>query len=471
VAFCLLTGIFAPAAAGLLEDGKGAYDRGDYATALRLWDAAAEQGVTQAEFYLAAMYASGRGVPRDLIKANAIYQHCADADNGFCQNNLGIPFLHGRGGTVNKVLAAHYFALAAAKGLAHAITSLADCYENGNGVQVDLRKAVQLYTEAATKDYHIAHGSLGSLYERGLGLPRNDVYAAMHYLLATRKVVGIENSYDRQEFDKAKANLARISAALSPDQFRRSQSLADRWPNVALPSTEIALGAHEGPLSNSVLSNRLSAATVLVIGRNKQSLVIGSAFWIAPGLIVSNRHVVEDLTDDEVIVLRSGSSEYLKGTVIAKTADADIGNTDFAVIRVRSVDGVVALTLSAVVAPLTDVVASGYPGFAVQDDPAFWRRIKSNDWTAPSIVITSGQVASVQNPQGRAEVLMHTAQIWQGNSGGPLIDRCGRVVGINTYRFADPKSGEQANYAVSASALMLFLRDNGVPFQSVSGSC
>jgi len=66
---------------------------------------------------------------------------------------------------------------------------------------------------------------------------------------------------------------------------------------------------------------------------------------------------------------------------------------------------------------------------------------------------------------------MHTAQIWSGSSGGPLIDRCGRVVGINTFRFSDAKKQEGANYALSASALMIFLRDKGVPFESMAGNC
>jgi S1-C subfamily serine protease len=477
MAVFLSVSAFGSALAGSFEDGKVAYDRGDYTTALRLWSPLAEQGTTQAQYYLALMYATGRGVVRDPARARTIYRYCADAGNELCQNNLGTALLRGTGGPVDKVLAVRYFSLAAEKGQANSLTSLADCYENGIGVPVDLQKAVQLYTVAAKKGFHIAHLSLGSLYERGLGLPRNDVYAAMHYLLATRRVEGNEASYYRQEYDKAKARLDHLTGALSADQISRARFLADHWPDVAPASTEIPLGpgiaaqAGSGSLSNSALVSRLSAATALVIGRNSHGLVSGSAFWISPGLVVSNRHVVDDLIDGEVMVLRSGSSQYLRGVVVAKTANSDIGGADFAVIRVPLANGVVALPLSPSVGPLTDVVASGYPGFVVDDDTAFWRRVRSSDWTAPSIVITGGQVSSVQNPNGRAEILMHTAQIWRGSSGGPLVDRCGRVLGVNTYRFTDAMHQEQANYAVSSSALMSFLRDNGLPFQSVPGAC
>lgn len=39
-----------PASAGPLEDGRAAYDRGDYATALRLWGPLADQGNPSAQY-------------------------------------------------------------------------------------------------------------------------------------------------------------------------------------------------------------------------------------------------------------------------------------------------------------------------------------------------------------------------------------------------------------------------------------
>ena len=48
----------------MFEDGVAAYRRGDYATALRLFRLAAEQGVAQAQFFFGIMYDNGRGVHR-----------------------------------------------------------------------------------------------------------------------------------------------------------------------------------------------------------------------------------------------------------------------------------------------------------------------------------------------------------------------------------------------------------------------
>ncbi len=70
VALCagFTLGLTAPAWAGV-EEGVAAYDRGDYATALREWRPLAEQGNAVAQYNLGLMYARGHGVPQDFAKA------------------------------------------------------------------------------------------------------------------------------------------------------------------------------------------------------------------------------------------------------------------------------------------------------------------------------------------------------------------------------------------------------------------
>jgi uncharacterized protein len=53
------------AAAGPLEDGLAAYERGDYATALSEFRLLAEQGNAVAEYRLGYMYENGSGVTQD----------------------------------------------------------------------------------------------------------------------------------------------------------------------------------------------------------------------------------------------------------------------------------------------------------------------------------------------------------------------------------------------------------------------
>ena len=57
------------AAAGPFEDGLAAHERGDYATALRLFRPLGEQSNASAQYNLGVMYALGQGVPRDNVQA------------------------------------------------------------------------------------------------------------------------------------------------------------------------------------------------------------------------------------------------------------------------------------------------------------------------------------------------------------------------------------------------------------------
>ncbi len=65
----LLVAISGAAVAGPLEDALAAQNRGDDATALRLFRPLADQGNAEAQYNLGLMYANGLG-PMDLVQAD-----------------------------------------------------------------------------------------------------------------------------------------------------------------------------------------------------------------------------------------------------------------------------------------------------------------------------------------------------------------------------------------------------------------
>jgi uncharacterized protein len=105
-----------PVVAGPFEDAGAAYDRADYATALRLYRGMAEQGNGNAQYSLGTMYAKGQGVAQDYVEAAKWYRLAADQDHVQAQFNLGIMYDNGRGVAPNKVLAHMWFSLSAAQG-------------------------------------------------------------------------------------------------------------------------------------------------------------------------------------------------------------------------------------------------------------------------------------------------------------------------------------------------------------------
>jgi len=65
IVFGIMLSVPQVASAGSLEDAFAAANRGDFATALRLWGPLAQQGDASAQSNLGYMYENGHGVPQD----------------------------------------------------------------------------------------------------------------------------------------------------------------------------------------------------------------------------------------------------------------------------------------------------------------------------------------------------------------------------------------------------------------------
>lgn len=150
----LLGHLLAALAAGpALADGAAglaAFDRGDYATALKEFTPLAEQGIPTAQAALGAMYMDGLGVPRDISKALPWLQAAADRGMADSQLRLGTLYLLGEGVPADAGQAARWFKSAADKGMAKAQVNMAAMYYQGVGAPKDL-KLSYLYAGLAAK--------------------------------------------------------------------------------------------------------------------------------------------------------------------------------------------------------------------------------------------------------------------------------------------------------------------------------
>ncbi len=118
----LLVVLAAPAWAGF-DEGVAAYNRGDYATALREFRPLAEQGDAVAQYNLGAMYDEGLGVPQDSVQAVKWYRKAAEQGHASAQYSLGAMYAQGHGVTQDYVQAHTWFNLAGAQGEKVAVTS------------------------------------------------------------------------------------------------------------------------------------------------------------------------------------------------------------------------------------------------------------------------------------------------------------------------------------------------------------
>lgn len=194
-------------------------------------------------------------------------------------------------------------------------------------------------------------------------------------------------------------------------------------------------------------------ATVLVLAlADENSASMGTGFFYAPGLILTNAHVVNGYK--ELYVINKALGKLVQGEVVAYGRNA---SDDLAIIKVGdpAVATIYPLTFTTKVARTDRVGAWGFPGLITATDPKLAALLEGDQTAAPEIVYSEGVVSMIvdDNPQ----IIVHTAEISQGNSGGPTIDKNGRVVGINTWIMPDDKSNRQANLCLGTRDILAFL--------------
>ena len=87
------------------------------------------------------------------------------------------------------------------------------------------------------------------------------------------------------------------------------------------------------------------------------------------------------------------------------------------------------------------------------------------------INVTTGTISALAGPGDDRRIIQITAPVQQGNSGGPVLDTSGNVVGVvrsklNAIKFARATGvlPENINFAVSAGTARAFLDSHDVPY-------
>lgn len=190
-----------------------------------------------------------------------------------------------------------------------------------------------------------------------------------------------------------------------------------------------------------------------------------SGIVVAPDKVLTNAHVTEEAEFDEsftfVVVPSQG-----KGSYEAKIIDT-AREKDLALLQLSGGAKLTPATLfTGTVGDGADVFAIGYPAnvdVALDASEADMLR-------AQPPVKTRGTVSAGRSSK-RMDSLLHTAPIAPGNSGGPLVDPCGRVVGINSFGSVADGGGSEFYFAVSVKEIRAFLARDHIPLRVTDGAC
>jgi TPR repeat protein len=80
-----------------LDEGVGAYERGDYPEALRILKPLTKKGVAESYYYLGLMYLYGDGVQEDVSDAINMFRNGANQKDPKAENALGMMYEIGEG--------------------------------------------------------------------------------------------------------------------------------------------------------------------------------------------------------------------------------------------------------------------------------------------------------------------------------------------------------------------------------------
>ena len=169
---------------------------------------------------------------------------------------------------------------------------------------------------------------------------------------------------------------------------------------------------------------KCSPATVIITATNKSGAVYtGSGFFIDNGLLVTNYHVIEG--SSRIIVRTQEEKEYEVKEIVGFDAKIDL-----AILRVNSQNPSLVLNQDGAVTG-EEIYALGSP-------------LGLTGTLSDGMVSTSSRVIE------GVDYIQITAPISPGNSGGPLLNGYGEVLGVNTMYLVN---GQNLNFAVNIKEL------------------
>lgn len=179
--------------------------------------------------------------------------------------------------------------------------------------------------------------------------------------------------------------------------------------------------------------------TTSEIEKMQQAEWTGSGFAIADGYIVTNYHVTSGAKRIRVRGINGDIDKAYKAVVVASDKDHDLS-----IIRIVDKDfdslGEIPYSLGKSIVDVGDeIFVLGYPMV---------------DSMGTDIKLTEGTISSSSGFQGDKSMYQISAAVQPGNSGGPLFNEEGSVIGVVCGKHSE---AENANYAIKISYLYSLL--------------
>jgi hypothetical protein len=359
----------------------------DSAEAAKWYMKAAEQGDVESQRVLGQMYDSGEGVTKDPAEAVKWYAEAGEQGDFDAQFSLYVRFMSGDGVRKDPTEAIKWlYRMAAQENAAYATLArclMGDAYLTGEGVNTDFAAAAICYRMAAEGGSANAQFNLAGMYADGKGVMQSVSVAVEWYYKAGQSFV--------RNGDKEKALTCydRIRS-LSPDSHLAPKLYAEIYQG--------AEGAAQG-----------GGGSLVKPDEKEQGISSGTGWVAEQGFIVTSNHVVSGRMQ---LTVRFADGKEAKATVAA----ADSAN-DLALLKIEG-GGTLPIALPVAkqsVETGESVFTVGYPHPELMGAEA---------------KVSEGIVSGNTGIGGDVRTLQISVPVQAGNSGAPLLNMKGEVVGI-----------------------------------------
>ena len=355
------------------------------------------------------------------------------AEKGYshAQNALGLFYAEGLKGERNHEEAIKWYEKAAKQGSLEACFNLGQCYNRGDGVNQNLDKAIEYYLLAAKRDNIDAQNGLGVVYweKHRKEKDKDKVLSDMLLEMSTRWFIRAA----QQDDPLAQLNIGKYFD-IGVGNVAQDIGEAYFWYSLALRNQENRKVLEDAENNHSSISNEYKSKDRVAellddpgeiseinkrIENWKPKFLDGSGtgFYIDKNYIITNAHVVLDENGNELDEFRI---PYRRVELVAWDQDVDLallyderGSSNIATFRESPVRFG------------ENVTVFGYPQSHL---------LSYEGNIAPGTV--SGTSFIVNHPQFRNR-FQYTAPTQGGNSGGPVFDSEGKVVGISVSGLLD----------------------------------
>ena len=410
----------------MYQNGDGVQK--DAAEAAKWIRKAAEHGEENAMCILGTMYQKGEGVSRDDSEAFIWYRKAAELRNAEAMEHLGQIYQYGLCGVATDcVEAVRWYCKAADHGNAEAMYELGYCYKVGRGVPLNFAEAIKWFSKAADLGNAVAMFFLGTMYQNGEGVPVNAVEASGWYRNAAEygDAMGMCHlglCYSRgsgvPKDDVSAYIWYSLAASTDPNSVAYYQT---DWSRVRQRMTEAQIA--EARKMATSYSARLQIRTATIpegtVSKTEQLILTltGTGFFVTTdGYLLTAWHIVSKTKAVRV---------SMKGKAYeAKVIRSDKAN-DMVLLKVDGTFPALAFSPSEGVKLGEDVFTVGFPNIGLQG-------------IAPKL--TRGNVGALSGIQDDPSAFQISVPVQPGNSGGPLLDIAGNVVGVGGDNYTYPST-------------------------------